>query len=161
VTEFPTQLLALARQGQESAVGELLGMFRGYFKLLARLQLRARPGLGEPSDFAQEAVVRAFKAFKQFRGTTEAELTSWLRKILSRCLADAHRRQRPEARPAQTAAQLDRSSHHLAEASIGAIDRLDCVLGPRLQSDRGQRAFQNLLSMTQMIRISQEQSNPP
>jgi RNA polymerase sigma-70 factor, ECF subfamily len=111
---FPNHLLTLARQGQESAVGELLGMFRGYLKLLARLQIRTRPGLGEPSDFAQEAVIRALKGFNQFRGTTEAELTAWLRKILSRCLADAHRRKSAiHQRPAQAAAKLDRSSHHL------------------------------------------------
>ena len=115
----PDHLLTLARQGNDSAVGELLGMFRGYLKLLARLQLRTRPGLGEPSDFAQEAVIRALKGFQQFRGTTEAELTAWLRKILSRCLADAHRRQRPDGKPAQLAAQLDRSSHQLLAQIVG------------------------------------------
>jgi RNA polymerase sigma-70 factor (ECF subfamily) len=94
-------------------------MFRGYLKLLARLQLRTRPGLGEPSDFAQEAVIRALRGFQQFRGTTEAELTAWLRKILSRCLADAHRRQRPEGKPSQAVAQLDRSSHQLLAQIVG------------------------------------------
>jgi len=124
VTEpIPEHLLALARQGQESAVGELLGMFRGYLKLLARLQLRTRPELGEPSDLAQEVVLRAFRAFYQFRGTTEAELVAWLRKILSRCLADTYRRERlPQQRQAQTAAQLDRSSHNLLAQLVGPAE---------------------------------------
>jgi RNA polymerase sigma-70 factor (ECF subfamily) len=117
---FPDHLLALAQQGHRSAVGEVLGMFRGYLKLLARLQLRGRPGAGDPSDLAQEATLRAFKAFPQFRGTTEAELIAWLRMILSRCLADVHRRQRAEdQRPAQIAAALDRSSFDLMARLVG------------------------------------------
>lgn len=98
-------------------------MFRGYLKLLARLQLRGQAAAGDASDLAQEACLKAYKALHQFRGTTEAELTAWLRKILSRCLADARRRKRPEdQRPAQIAAALDRSSFDLMAQLVGQME---------------------------------------
>jgi hypothetical protein len=55
----PEQLLALAREGSASALGQLLELYRDYLMLLARLQIsrrlrtpalaQLRSALGEPS----------------------------------------------------------------------------------------------------------------
>jgi len=44
------------------------------------------------ADVVQLTMLEAFRAFGQFRGTTEAELTAWLRQILAHVLAHEMRR---------------------------------------------------------------------
>jgi RNA polymerase sigma-70 factor (ECF subfamily) len=61
-------------------------------KVLAQTGLRAAlRSKTDPSDVAQETLLRAAKSFEQFRGVTEAELASWLRQILARYLANLAR----------------------------------------------------------------------
>lgn len=81
-----------ARGGDASALGKLLEAYRNYLTLLARLSLRKRlqGKLGE-SDVVQEAFLEAHRDFPQFRGRTERELTSWLRRILAHNLANVVR----------------------------------------------------------------------
>lgn len=110
----PAQLLSRARRGNGAALGKLLGLYRSYLKLLVRVQAGKGRQNGDPSDVVQDVFLKAHKAFGQFRGTTEAELAAWLRKILARCLADSHRhRSRDAKKPSVRAigAELDRSSH--------------------------------------------------
>lgn len=93
------ELLPLARQGREDAVGEILGLYREYLKLLARVQIDRRlQSKVDASDVVQEALLRAHRAFGQFCGGAEAELTAWLRKILANCLIDFARQYRQTAR---------------------------------------------------------------
>ncbi|MBC7855566.1 MAG: sigma-70 family RNA polymerase sigma factor [Pirellulaceae bacterium] len=110
----PTLLLSRARRGNGAALGKLLGFYRSYLKLLVRVQADKGRQNGDPSDVVQDVFLKAHKAFGQFRGTTEAELAAWLRKILARCLADSLRqRTRDSKKPSVRAigAELDRSSH--------------------------------------------------
>jgi RNA polymerase sigma-70 factor (ECF subfamily) len=52
--------------------------------LLARLQISRRlQGKIDADDLVQETFLEAYADFAQFRGTTEAELTGWLRQILT------------------------------------------------------------------------------
>ena len=88
----PTHLLSHARRGNGAALGKLLELYRGYLKLLIRVQVGKGSQNGDPSDVVQDVFLKAHKAFDQFRGTTEAELAAWLRQILARCLADSFRR---------------------------------------------------------------------
>jgi RNA polymerase sigma-70 factor (ECF subfamily) len=89
----PEFLLPLARAGDVQALGQLLELYRNYLMLLARVQFGQRlRGKADPSDVVQEAFLDAYRDFPGFRGTSEAELVSWLRKILATTLAELARR---------------------------------------------------------------------
>jgi RNA polymerase sigma-70 factor (ECF subfamily) len=87
-----------------------LEAYRDYLRLLARLQLP--PPLRrkvDPSDVVQETLLRAHQSRGQFRGSTEAELTAWLRRILSNHLAEALRKLGAARRSSSSERSLDRA----------------------------------------------------
>ena len=91
-TSFET-LLNHARRGESPAKGDLLRRFEPWLRLLARVQLESRfAAKFDASDVVQQTLLEAIKAFPQFRGSTEAELTAWLRQILAHALAHEVRR---------------------------------------------------------------------
>lgn len=86
-------LLNSSRRGESLAQGELLRRFEPWLRLLARVQLESRfAAKFDASDVVQQTLLEAIKAFSQFRGSTEAELTAWLRQILAHALAHEIRR---------------------------------------------------------------------
>jgi RNA polymerase sigma-70 factor (ECF subfamily) len=86
-------LIALARQGNTSALGQLLELYRNYVRLMARLQIDRRlQGKVDPSDLVQETFAESHRDFAAFRGASESEFVAWLRTILVRNLADQVRR---------------------------------------------------------------------
>ena len=116
----PERLLQRARAGDGAARGRLLEVYRGYLTFLARLQLGRRlRGKVEASDLVQEAFLEAHRDFDAFRGTTSAELLSWLRQVLAHNLANQVRRfqgtRRRDVRlERELAAELEQSSQALA-----------------------------------------------
>ncbi len=91
--------LDLARHGNIPAQGDLLRRFEPWLRLLARVQLESRfAAKFDASDVVQQTLLEAIKAFPQFRGSTEAELTAWLRQILAHALAHEFRRYRGTAK---------------------------------------------------------------
>src|SRR5260370_32471559 len=117
----PEQMIAQVRRGIDEArrrqrLGELLELYRNYLKLLARAQvdlhLRSR---ADASDLVQETFLDACRDFHQFRGSTEAELMAWLKKILIYNVAKFIQRQVvAKKRDARRDVSLDR---HLAAVS--------------------------------------------
>jgi RNA polymerase sigma-70 factor (ECF subfamily) len=79
----PQELLDRARAGSEAATGQLLEAYAGYLNLLARVQIGRRlQGKADAGDLVQETFLEAHRQMRNFRGTTEAELLAWLRRIL-------------------------------------------------------------------------------
>ena len=80
--------LKRAREGDPGKLAELLDSYRNYLRLLARMQIHKLVQIRvSASDVAQESILRATKAFKGFRGDSELELLSWLRRVLASELA--------------------------------------------------------------------------
>lgn len=126
-TQDRSTLLFRARQGDEKSLGQLLQSYRNYLHLVARTQINLHLSARvNPSDIVQETFLQACHGFDQFRGTTEAELLTWLRRILVSKLVGtfrAHlsskkrdvRRQRSLQRVTQ---DLDRSSQTIEVALV-------------------------------------------
>jgi RNA polymerase sigma-70 factor (ECF subfamily) len=121
---YPEQLLCLVRAGQVEAVGPLLELYRNYLSLLARLEIGRRlQRKVDDSDLVQETYLQAHRHFAQFRGTTEAELVSWLRQILADVVAKLVRHyygtQRRDVRlERDLVAELEQSSRVLGEGLV-------------------------------------------
>ncbi len=116
----PEQLLQDARTVGGPALGRLLELYRNYLALLARLEIGRRlRGKMDESDLVQETFLEAHRHFGSFRGTTEAELMSWLRQILAGVVANLLRRYGTRRRNVrlerELADDLARSSQALAE----------------------------------------------
>ena len=113
------QLLRQARSGDHQAFGRLLEVYRNYLTLLARYQIGRRlQGKADPSDVIQETFLEAHRDFVRFRGSTEAELVAWLRRILATNLANlagryCGTRRRDVRLERQLTEELDQSSRAL------------------------------------------------
>jgi RNA polymerase sigma-70 factor (ECF subfamily) len=112
---------------EERAGGPGLERFRAYLRVLARAQLDPRlVGKLDPSDVVQDALVQAVRAFDQYRGSTDAELTAWLRQILIRTLTrtvrDFSRDKRTVSREEAVLAAVEQTSLRL-EAWLAAEGR--------------------------------------
>ena len=87
------QLIAEARGGSDAALGELIETVRTYLLLVANEEteasLRAKVAA---SDVVQDACLIAQQRFETFRGTTEAELRAWMRRVLLNSLSDSRRK---------------------------------------------------------------------
>jgi RNA polymerase sigma-70 factor (ECF subfamily) len=86
--------------------------YREYLRLLARLQIGpGRGDLADPSDIAQQTLLKAHENVASFRGTTDAQLRAWLRAILAQQLAlDARKPGRRGTRIRSLEGALEESS---------------------------------------------------
>lgn len=109
-------LVERARSGDQQAVADLLGLYRNYLLLLARVHIDANlQAKADPSDLVQETCLMAARDLPQFRGETEAEFVAWLRQILANTGAAMIRKykgtqSRNVGREWRFERQLDRSS---------------------------------------------------
>lgn len=88
-------LIDAFRRGDDGAGNELLRRYRPWLEFLARGHLRSSlRSKFDASDVVQQAMMEVLRAFPRFRGTTEAEWTAWVRRILARVLAHEVRRYR-------------------------------------------------------------------
>lgn len=85
------QILDQAKQGDETAKGELLNRFRPYLNVIAQRMLDERlQGRMDAADVVQTTYLEASRDFLQFRGESIESLLSWLANILRNNLATAH-----------------------------------------------------------------------
>ena len=123
-TDDPNGLLARAHAGDEQSLGKLLDSYRNYLYLVARTQidlhLAARVS---PSDIVQETYLQACGGFGQFRGQSQTELLTWLRRILVHNIVMAfnhHVRAKRDVRRQRSlesvARDVDRSSRQVEAA---------------------------------------------
>lgn len=85
--------LQKARNGDGTAIGEVLEGFRSYLTLLARIQIGRRlQSKVDPDDVVQEAYLDAHRQFSTFRGENTEAVAAWLRTILAGQLAQLIRR---------------------------------------------------------------------
>ena len=92
MTADPMNLVARARQGEASALGELCAAYRNYLRMVVRSGMGARLREKiELSDVVQEALMEVVKQFPQFTGQNEAALVGWLRRLVCQKLADLGR----------------------------------------------------------------------
>jgi RNA polymerase sigma-70 factor (ECF subfamily) len=88
----PEQLLLEARADDE-AFGRLLARYTNYLMVLARVEIGQRlQGKLDAADLVQDVFLDAHRHFSAFRGSTELELSAWLRQILAGVLANTFRR---------------------------------------------------------------------
>ncbi|HEV8062889.1 MAG TPA: sigma-70 family RNA polymerase sigma factor [Gemmataceae bacterium] len=119
--------LAQARKGDVATLGNLLEGYRNYLALLARLQIGRRlQGKMDPVDLVQDTFLEAHRDFPHFRGQSEGELVSWLRRILVRNLANALRHYfgtqgRDIRLERELSAEIDQSSQVLDRGLIAPI----------------------------------------
>lgn len=112
-------LLDQAKHGSAADVGQLLSLYTQYLKSLANHQLdrRVRQRVS-PSDLVQDTLLEAHRDFPNFRGTTTAELVSWLRRILIHNLIRASEHHlHTEKRDARREISLQRLT-----ANLGSVD---------------------------------------
>jgi RNA polymerase sigma-70 factor (ECF subfamily) len=83
----PDELIRRARDSGD--LGPLLDYYRGYLKVIARLQIGSRlQGKADASDIVQETLLKVHRTFLSFRGSSEDEWLAWLRQILASTLAN-------------------------------------------------------------------------
>jgi RNA polymerase sigma-70 factor (ECF subfamily) len=147
----PEPLLLLARAGQVSALGQLLELYRNYLTLLARLQIGRRlQGKADSADLVQETFLEATEHFEQFRGTSEAELTAWLRQILVSRLAKLVRHY------CTTQRRDVRLEHHLADEMEQSSRSLVLVAPGSTPSQRAVRREQSVLLADALGRLPED-----
>jgi RNA polymerase sigma-70 factor (ECF subfamily) len=94
--------------------GQCMDRYGDFLRLKAWQELDPQlRGYIDPSDAAQQTMLKALQHWHQFRGHTEAELMKWLRTILARHLTDISREFRRKNR--QRHRSLDRSDSWLAD----------------------------------------------
>lgn len=132
------RLMNQARGGDAAARGELLARYGEYLNLLVRLNLgKVMQAKASCSDVVQETFLQAEKNFARFRGMTERELMSWLRRILAAQIAQQIRYYR---RGRRNVALERRLSDDLDRSAVGLGKQLiDKATSPSLRAARRER----------------------
>ena len=111
----PAELLAQARAGELESLGRLLELFRGYLSLLARVRIGQRlKGKVDAADLVQDTFLEAHQHLDQFRGTTEGEFLTWLRRILAARIVDLTRHYGTQSRDVRLELTMDQLSEDVS-----------------------------------------------
>ncbi len=163
------ELIREAKAGSAEALGELLEVFRRPLLRVANARLRQewQAEIGG-SDFVQDALVRAYRSFTSFAGTTPAELQVWLQRILCHEVDHFARQYTRKAlragdvtpgtsfsRPVETQEEAERSSPPSILIREEEAHRLHCCLSHLSRRDREicQLRFQRKMSYPEIARV--------
>jgi RNA polymerase sigma-70 factor (ECF subfamily) len=136
----------MPRDGE--GLGRPLETYREYLRLLARMQLDDRlRGKLDPSDIAQQTLLKAFEHQNRFRGTTGAERMAWLRTILANQIAEALRK---------LGGRQGRRERSLEEALEASEARLESLLASE-QSSPSRTAIER----EQLLRLAEALARLP
>lgn len=139
-------LLDRAKNGSAADVGHLLSIYTQYLKTLAGHQLdrRVRQRVS-PSDLVQDTLLEAHRDFPNFRGTTTAELVSWLRRILIHNLIRASEHHlHTEKRDVRREISLQRLANNLGSVDSPLEAALKSPVGSPSADLRGQEQVSEL-----------------
>jgi RNA polymerase sigma-70 factor (ECF subfamily) len=135
-------LLARARADSPRDLDQLFALCRNYLKVVARAQveswLRAKV---DASDVVQQTLLEAYRDFRNFRGSTEAEWLAWLRRILAHNAANFVRHYRGTDKR-QAGREVALGAPADGSAAGGALDPADSVETPSQQLLRKERELQ-------------------
>ena len=124
-------------------MGRLLEQYRNYLTLVARSMIGAVLKVKlDPSDLVQETFLKAHQDFPCFAGSGDRELLAWLRKILTRSLADQIKHHRRKGRDHHRQRSLDL----LAIRSGRSIQSAIAVRGPSPSAQASERERALLLA---------------
>lgn len=135
--------LKRAKEGDEGALGKLLGEFRPYLRLLAERAMDGRLAARvDASDVIQQTYLSAVRRFDEFNGEDADALAGWLRVIHERNLIDTARK-------------------HLG-ADMRAVDREDAGASPKaLAAEELTSPSQRLMQGESAVRLARELSRLP
>jgi RNA polymerase sigma-70 factor (ECF subfamily) len=84
--------LALAKAGDQAALGKLLERYRNYMSLLVRLQVRRQLSSKlDVEDLLQEIGLEIHRKILLFRGHSEPEFLAWVRRVIASILSNQAR----------------------------------------------------------------------
>lgn len=152
-------LLDRAKCGSAAEVGQLLSVYTQYLKTLANQQLdrRVRQRVS-PSDLVQDTLLEAHRDFPNFRGTTTAELVSWLRRILIHNLIRASEHHlHTEKRDARREISLQRLAANLGSVDSPLEVALRSPIGSPSADLRGQEQVSELERALSTLPVEQRQ----
>jgi RNA polymerase sigma-70 factor, ECF subfamily len=85
----PQRLLALAKDGDGVALGRLLERYHNYISVLIRIQVGRRLSRKvDAEDLFQEIGLEVHRKIAMFRGASEREFLTWVRRIIGSILAN-------------------------------------------------------------------------
>jgi RNA polymerase sigma-70 factor (ECF subfamily) len=126
-SEFdPEILLVLAKAGDGAALGRLLERYRNYVGLLVRLQVGRRlKSKVDVEDLLQEIWLEIHRKIALFRGGSEREFLTWVRRLIGSILANQVRhylgtKQRDLRLERALADDLDHSSLAMNQSLVAA-----------------------------------------
>jgi RNA polymerase sigma-70 factor (ECF subfamily) len=122
----PELLLVLAKAGDGAALGRLLERYRNYVGLLVRLQVGRRlKSKVDVEDLLQEIWLEIHRKITLFRGGSEREFLTWVRRLIGSILANQVRhylgtKQRDLRLERALADDLDHSSLAMNQSLVAA-----------------------------------------
>lgn len=152
--------MAAARKGQSNSM--YMGLSAGEWcrvrGLLHQMVEQTSPQYRakfDSSDIVQQTLLEACRSWDDFRGTTDAELASWLRKMVARNLLDAVRRLRSQKRSVTRERQIQAGESNASRP--GVVHLVSDLTSPSLRVAKSEQLLQ-MSAAVNMLPADQQQA---